>query len=68
MGYINQDDRWVSQTLHDQLANSETIRLDENVFLSMNDLEKLVADGKLPAALIVPAGYSQAILEGKNPK
>ena len=68
VGYINQDDRWVSQALHDQLSNSETIRLDKNVFLSMNDLEKLVADGKLPAALIVPAGYSKAILEGKNPK
>jgi ABC-2 type transport system permease protein len=68
VGYINQDNRWISQELHDQLARSETVRLDENAFLSATDVEKLVADGKLPAALIVPAGYTQAMLEGRNPK
>jgi ABC-2 type transport system permease protein len=68
LGYLNQDGRRVSQELHNLLTNSETIRLDENVFRSAADLEKLVADGKLPAALIVPAGYSQAVLAGKNSK
>jgi ABC-2 type transport system permease protein len=68
VGYMNQDGRWVSQQLHDLLANSETIRLDENTFRSTSDLQELVADGKLPAAIIIPAGYSQAMLEGKNPK
>ncbi len=68
VGYMNQDDRWISQELHDLLANSETIRLDENAFRSPSDLEELVADGKLPAAIIVPAGYSQAMLEGRDPK
>jgi len=68
VGYMNQDDRWGNQELHDLLASSATIRLDENAFRSTGDLEKLVAEGKLPAAIIVPAGYSQDILEGKNPK
>jgi ABC-2 type transport system permease protein len=68
VGYMNQDGRWVSQQLHTLLANSATIRLDENLFRSESDLEKLVADEKLPAAVIIPAGYTQAILAGKNPK
>ena len=66
VGYLSQDDQWVSSSLHDLLAGSEVIRLDENRFRSAADLEKLVADGDLAAAIIVPDGYGRALLKGKR--
>jgi len=66
VGYISQDDNWVTNKLHDQLAKSEVIRLEENAFLSSADLEKLVADGDLAAAIIVPDGYGKAVLKDKS--
>ena len=65
LGYLSQDDHWITGSLHDLLAESEVIRLDENIFRSAADLEKLVADGDLPAAIIVPAGYGRALLKDK---
>jgi ABC-2 type transport system permease protein len=65
VGYLNQDDNWATDELHDLLADSEVIRLEENVFRSSSDLEKLVADGELAAAVIVPDGYGRAILKNK---
>jgi linearmycin/streptolysin S transport system permease protein len=65
VGYLSQDDHWVTDSLHDLLGKSEVIRLDESVFRSETDLDKLVADGDLAAAIIVPAGYGRAILKGK---
>src|SRR5512142_713077 len=50
VGYISQDDHWVTDSLHDLLDKSEVIRLDENIFRSPADLDKLVADGNLAAA------------------
>lgn len=66
IGYISQDDNWVTDELHDLLAASEVIRLEENIFLSPADLEKLVADGDLAAAVIVPDGYGRAVLKNKT--
>lgn len=66
VGYISQDDHWLSDSLHDLLTTSEVIRLDENIFLSPTDLEKLVADGDLAAAIIVPDGYGRALLKDKT--
>jgi len=66
VGYISQDDNWVTDELHDLLAASEVIRLEENIFLSPADLEKLVADGDLAAAIIVPDGYGRAVLKNKT--
>jgi ABC-2 type transport system permease protein len=66
VGYISQDDHWITDELHDLLDGSEVIRLDENIFLSASDLEQLVADGDLAAAIIVPDGYGRAMLKGKN--
>src|SRR5512133_4375117 len=51
VGYLNQDERWLSQSLHDLLANSDVIRLQEVPLASASDLETLVADGKLAAAV-----------------
>jgi hypothetical protein len=66
VGYISQDDHWVTNSLHDLLDKSEVIRLDENVFHSTSDLEKLVADGDLAAAIIVPDEYGRAFLKDKD--
>ena len=53
VGYISQDDNWITDELHDLLANSEVIRLEEYTSSTPSDLEKLVADGDLAAAIIV---------------
>ncbi len=66
VGYISQDDHWITDELHDLLDKSEVIRLDESIFHSTADLEKLVADGDLAAAIIVPDGYGRAMLKDKN--
>jgi ABC-2 type transport system permease protein len=66
VGYLSQDSHWVTNSLHDLLVKSEVIRLDENTYRSASDLEQLVADGDLAAALIVPNGYGKAILKGKT--
>lgn len=66
VGYLSQDSHWVTGSLHDLLDQSEVIRLDENIFRSASDLEKLVADGKLAAAIIVPDGYGKGILNKKR--
>jgi ABC-2 type transport system permease protein len=66
VGYISQDNNWVTDELHDLLAKSEVIRLEENSFHSPADLEKLVADGNLAAAIIVPDGYGRAVLKDKT--
>ena len=66
VGYISQDSHWVTNSLHDLLDKSEVIRLDENIFHSTTDLEKLVADGDLAAAIIVPHGYGKAMLKNKD--
>ena len=66
VGYISQDDNWVTDSLHDLLSKSEVIRLDENLFRSPTDLEKLVADGELAAAIIVPDGYGKSVLKDRT--
>ena len=66
VGYISQDDHWVTDELHGLLAESELIRLDENAFRLASDLETLVADGDLAAAVIVPDGYGRAMLKNKD--
>ncbi len=66
VGYLNEDNRWVAQSLHDILADSETIRLVEYSSATTSDLEALVTDGKLAAAIIVPRGYGQAMLKNKT--
>jgi len=66
VGYLSQDDNWVTDELHDLLANSEVIRLDEKPSRSPSDLERLVADGDLAAAIIVPDGYGRALLRDKT--
>ncbi len=66
VGYLSQDHHWVTKSLRDVLSKSKMIRLDENLLRSETDLEKMVADGNLAAAIIVPDGYGKAVLKGKN--
>jgi len=66
VGYLAQDDHWVTQSLHELLTKSEVMRLDETLFRSEADLEKLVADGDLAAAILVPHGYGRTLLKGKT--
>ncbi len=66
IGYIDQDDSWVSRALHDQLAGSDVIHLEENSLSSLADMEQLVADEELAAVLIVPEGYGRAVTQDKT--
>ena len=38
VGYLSQDNHWVTKSLHDLFDTSEVIRLDENIFNSAADL------------------------------
>jgi ABC-2 type transport system permease protein len=66
VGYLALDDHRVTGSLHDLLARSEVIRLEENAFRSESDLEQLVAEGDLAAAVIVPDGYGKNALKGRH--
>ncbi len=66
VGYLDQDNSRLSRKLHDLLAASKVIRLDENQTRSVSELEQLVVQEKLAAAIIVPAGYGKTSLEGKH--
>ena len=66
VGFVSRDDHWLTDSLHDLLLESDVIRLDENIFLSSADLEKLVADGDLAAVIIVPNEYGRALLKDKT--
>ena len=64
VGYLDQDGEVVSADLKELLATSTVIRLDEDTRRSTIDIDSLVANGKLAAAVIIPAGYSQSVLDG----
>ena len=66
IGFLNEDDRWISDTLHDLLADSDLIRLQEDDSLSASDLDRMVAEGDLAAAVIIPSEYSKSILADKT--
>ena len=64
VGYLDQDGGSLSPDLKVLLAGSTVIRLDEDTSRTPADLDKLIADGKLAAAVIIPSGYSQSVLDG----
>ena len=65
VGYIDADGTWLSRALHEQLVNSEVIRLQEFNSTDLPAMQARIADEKLAAAIIVPKGYSKQMLEGK---
>jgi ABC-2 type transport system permease protein len=64
VGYLAEDDHWVTKSLHDLLDKSEVFRLRDG-YGSVADLEKAVTDGDIAAAVIVPSGYGKAFLRNK---
>ncbi len=68
VGYLDQDNSRISHQLHDLLMTSKVIRLDEDQARSTADLEQLVSDKKIAAALIVPIDYGRTRLAGKHPR
>jgi ABC-2 type transport system permease protein len=68
VGYLDGDDSWLSEQLFDTLSASEVIRPEAYTFAEQVEMEKLVADEKLAAGMIVPAGYAHTILEGRPAK
>jgi len=64
VGYLSEDDHWVTDSLHDLLDKSEVIRLQDG-YGSVSDLEKAISDGDIAAAIIVPNGYGKAFLKNK---
>ncbi len=68
VGFINADGSWLSQKLQDLLSASDVIRLDEYPPSQLSQLDGLVADEKLAAAVVIPARYGKTTLEGKPAK
>ncbi len=66
VGYLDQDWSWVSEHLYDLLANSDVIRLHYDPANTVSDLEQLVADEALAAAIVIPDGYGKASGSGKR--
>lgn len=64
VGFLDLDDSQLSHSLRDLLTQSEVIQL--RPWSSPDGLEKAVTDGKLAAAIIVPAGYGRAVVYGKS--
>ncbi|CAG0947392.1 Linearmycin resistance permease protein LnrM [Anaerolineae bacterium] len=65
VGLLDQDSSRLSNKLRELLSASEVIRLDAISTREVADLEQLVAENKLAAAIVVPPGYSRAMLAGK---
>jgi ABC-2 type transport system permease protein len=66
VGFLDEDGLPLSLDLHDLLADSEVIRLVDEPNLSLNDMQAMIADDKLAAAIVIPNGYHKAILHGKT--
>ncbi len=68
VGYLDEDQSWVSESFYDIFSKSEIIRLEMSGRLSPMELDNLVADEKLAAAIIIPRDYGRDILRDKSPK
>jgi ABC-2 type transport system permease protein len=64
VGFLDQDQSALSAELGKVLGGSTVIRLDQGKERVPADLDKLVADEKLAAAIVIPAGYGQSVLAG----
>ena len=66
VGYLDQDQSWISERLYDLLADSDVIRLYHDPAGTASDLEQSVADEELAAAIVIPDGYGKASGSGKR--
>jgi ABC-2 type transport system permease protein len=64
VGVLDRDQSALSGDLVSLLSGSPLIRLDSDSQRSEADLDRLVADGKLAAAVIIPSGYGQSLKTG----
>lgn len=66
---VDQDQGLVGQPLFELIALSDTIHpvIPED-FTTLDDLKTQVEDGELAAIVIIPTGYSVAIVEGSTPQ
>jgi ABC-2 type transport system permease protein len=64
VGFLDRDGSAISADLNTFLTSSTVIRLDATAGRSESDLAGLVGSGKLAAAIVVPAGYSQSVRNG----
>ncbi len=64
VGWLDQDNSHLSAAVKELLLGSGGVRMDETAGHSPTELEKLAADGKLAAALVVPAGYESSARAG----
>ena len=66
---LDQDQGLVGQPLFELLALSDTIQpMTLEGAQTLDDLKKQIEDGELAAVIIIPNGYSAAILEGSDPQ
>ena len=66
VGYLDLDQSGSSRELFGLLDRSTVIRMDENQGRSAADLESLVSKKELAGAVVVPAGYEQALQTGNH--
>ena len=66
VGILDQDHSPLSAALTSQLSASSGLRLEAAASLTRSELEAQVADGRLAAAVIVPAGYGAALQSGQS--
>jgi len=62
---LDQDATQQSQALVSSLNTSEVIRIEDGQFTE-SELERMVTEADMAAAIIIPAGYGQQLLDG-NP-
>jgi len=66
IGFLDEDRTWLSRELRGLLEASEVFRLETGLFINRESLEAQVTEEKIAAAVIIPKGYSQAMLGGKQ--
>ncbi len=66
VGYLDEDQSWVSEQLKFLLNRSEVIRLVQDPSSSHQKLEQMVAEDKLAAAIVVPSRYGKTFLRDRS--
>ena len=65
VGFLDEDGGALAGRLRTLLASSEVMRVEAETGETRSSLEEAVADRELAAAIIVPAGYDQALRTGE---
>jgi len=68
VGFISKDTSWFSEDMHNLLANSDVIRLQEFSADKQEEMDKLIANEKLAAGMIIPERYGADFIKGKPAK